>query len=104
MTRARRLVVTICPREPGVVTLPVERGGRAMRLGAVAILKTLRALVDARGLADRVRFREGCAGGCSADGANVSGGVFPLPAPGERPRKHPGGRETQRYSPPPLDR
>ena len=30
MTRARRLVVTICPREPGVVTLPVERGGEVV--------------------------------------------------------------------------
>ncbi len=103
MTRARRLVVTICPREPGVVTLPVERGGRAMRLGAAAILKTLRSLVDARGLADRVRFREGCAGGCSADGPNVSVEIFPVPAPGERPDNVAVGWKTYVYSLASLD-
>src|SRR5439155_7573036 len=84
MTRALRLVVTVCPREPGVVRLPVERGGHAMRLDAAAILKTLQALVDARGLAERVRFCEACAGGCSADGTNVSVEIFPAPLPGER--------------------
>jgi len=103
MTRARRLVVTICPREPGVVTLPVERGGRAMRLGAAAILKTLRSLVDARGLADRVRFREGCAGGCSADGPNVSVEIFPIPPPGERPDNVAIGWKTYVYSLASLD-
>ena len=103
MTRARRLVVTICPREPGVVTLPGERGGRAMRLGAAAILKTLRSLVDARGLADRVRFREGCAGGCSADGPNVSVEIFPVPAPGEPPDNVAVGWKTYVYSLASLD-
>src|SRR3989454_5372169 len=99
MTRARRLVVTVCPRESGVVRLPVERGGHAMRLDADAVLKTLRALVDSRGLAERVRFCEACAGGCSADGPNVSVEIFPAPLPGERPDHVAIGWETYLYSP-----
>jgi hypothetical protein len=103
MTRAeRRLVVTVCPREPGVVVLPVERGGRAARLGAPAILERLRALVAARGLADRVRFREGCAGGCRADGPNVSVEIFPVVPPGERPDHVAIGWKTYVYSLPTL--
>ena len=43
----RRLVITVCPREPGVVVLPVERGGRARRLDAAAIARELRELIDA---------------------------------------------------------
>ena len=81
---ARRLVITVCPREPGVVTLPVSRGGRTMRLNAEAILKSLRELVAERGLDERVRLREGCAGGCSGPGPNVSVEIFPLGRPGER--------------------
>jgi hypothetical protein len=81
---ARRLVITVCPREPGVVTLPVARGGPAVRLSAAAILSHLRELVAARGLAERVRLREGCAGGCSGPGPNVSVEIFPLTRPGER--------------------
>jgi hypothetical protein len=103
MTRARRLVVTVCPREPGVVTLPVERAGRAVRLDAAAIIGCLRALVDARGLADRVRFREGCAGGCSAAGPNVSVEIFPLPPPGERQDNVAVGWKTYVYSLASLD-
>jgi hypothetical protein len=81
---ARRLVITVCPREPGVVTLPIARGGRAVRLSAAAILRYLRELVAERGLAERVRLREGCAGGCSGPGPNVSVEIFPLTRPGER--------------------
>jgi hypothetical protein len=81
---ARRLVITVCPREPGVVTLPIARGGRAIRLSAAAILRHLRELVAERGLAERVRLREGCAGGCSGPGPNVSVEIFPLTRPGER--------------------
>jgi len=102
MTRARRLVVTVCSREPGVVTLPVERGGHAVQLNAAAILKALRALVDARGLADRVRLCEGCAGGCRADGPNVSVEIFPAPLPGERPDHVAIGWKTYVYSLPSL--
>jgi len=28
MSRRRCLVITVCPNEPGVVVLPLERGGR----------------------------------------------------------------------------
>ncbi len=104
MTRAeRRLVVTVCPREPGVVVLAVERGGRAARLDAGAILDGLRALVAARRLEDRVRVREGCAGGCSADGPNVSVEIFPVTPPGERPDHVAIGWKTYVYSLPTLD-
>jgi hypothetical protein len=102
-TRARRLVVTVCPREPGVVTLPVERGGRAVRLDAAAILKALRALVDARRLADRVRLCEGCAGACTADGPNVSVEILSVPLPGERPDNVAVGWKTYVYSLASLD-
>ena len=40
--------------------------GRARRLDAAAIARELTGLIDRRGLADRVRLREGCAGGCTA--------------------------------------
>jgi hypothetical protein len=77
-------VITVCPREPGVVTLPVARGGRAVQLDSEAILRHLRELVVERGLGERVRLREGCAGGCSGPGPNVSVEIFPLGRPGER--------------------
>ena len=80
----RRLVITVCPREPGVVTIPVARGGRAVRLNSEAILRHLRELVVERGLVERVRLREGCAGGCSGPGPNVSVEILPLGRPGER--------------------
>lgn len=80
----RRLVITVCPREPGVVTLPIARGGRPVRLDAQAIRRHLLELVAERGLGARVRLREGCAGGCSGPGPNVSIEVFPLTRPGER--------------------
>jgi hypothetical protein len=98
----RRLVVTVCPREPGVVTLPLERGGRAERMSAAIILARLRALVAARGLGGRIRFREGCAGGCTSAGPNVSVEVFPVTPPGERPDHVAIGWRTYVYSLPAL--
>lgn len=50
----RRLVITVCPREPGTVLLPLEPGGRRHRFDAPAILAALQALVSARGLEERV--------------------------------------------------
>jgi hypothetical protein len=80
----RRIVITVCPRERGVVVLPITRGGRAVRLNAEAILHHFAELVAVRGLGERVRLREGCAGGCSGTGPNVSVEIFPLGQPGER--------------------
>jgi hypothetical protein len=68
----RLLVITACPREPGVVQLPIERGQPGQRLDARGILGALGNLVAARGLGDRVTLREGCAGRCSGPGPNVS--------------------------------
>lgn len=99
----RRLVVTVCPRERGVVVLPVERGARAARMDAVAILGRLRALVAARRLEDRVDVREGCAGGCTQDGPNVSVEIFPPVRPGERPDHVATGWKTYVYSLATLD-
>ena len=50
-----------------------------------------------------MRFREGCAGGCSADGPNVSVEIFPVPAPGERPDNVAVGWKTYVYSLASLD-
>lgn len=99
----RRLVVTVCPREPGVVVLPVERGARARRLDARAILEALERLVDERGLRDRVRVREGCAGGCGAAGPNVDVTIFPVTAPGAKPDHVAVDWKTYVYSLPTLD-
>ena len=98
MRGERRLVVTVCPREPGIVVLPVERGGRAARLDAVAILDRLKALVAARRLEDRVSFREACAGSCAGNGPNVSIEIFPVAPPGERPDHVAIGWKTYVYS------
>jgi hypothetical protein len=80
----RRIVITVCPREHGVVVLPITRGARAVRMNAEAIRRHLAELVAERGLEERVRLREGCAGGCSGAGPNVSVEIFPLGRPGER--------------------
>jgi hypothetical protein len=80
----RRLVITVCPREPGVVVLPVERGGRARRLDAAAIVRDLHELITRRQLADHVSLREGCAGGCYGSGPNLSVTIYPPVRPGER--------------------
>jgi hypothetical protein len=99
----RRLVVTVCPREPGVVTLPIAHGGRAVKLNAAAITHHLQKLVAARGLAERVRVREGCAGGCSGSGPNVSVDILPLTRPGEREDHVAIGWKTYVYSLASLD-
>jgi hypothetical protein len=81
----RRLVISVCPREAGAVVMPVERGHRARRLTADAIFQHLQALVDARGLAQQVRVRDACAGGCSLRGPNVTVTIYPGVRAGERP-------------------
>jgi hypothetical protein len=81
----RRLVISVCPQEPGTVCLPIERGRRAQRLDAAAVARHLEALVARRGLADHVRVRDACAGGCGLRGPNVSVTVYPPLRPGERP-------------------
>lgn len=81
----RRIVISVCPREPGRVHLPVERGQPPRWLDARAIVRALGAVVEARGLGDRVAIREACAGGCHGPGPNVSLTIHPLPRPGERP-------------------
>jgi hypothetical protein len=95
-------VVTVCPREPGIVVLPVLRGGRATRLDATTVFESLRALVATRRLEDCVRLREGCAGGCTQDGPNVSIEIFPPPRAGERPDHVAIGWKTYVYSLPTL--
>src|SRR3989442_10732184 len=74
-----------------------------MPLDAAAVLKARRALVDSRGVAEGVRFCEACAGGCSADGPNVSVEIFPAPLPGERPDHVAIGWKTYVYSLASLD-
>jgi len=81
----RRLVITVCPREPGVVVLPIERGGRAQRLDAAGVLTALERIVARRGLGARVEFRQSCAGGCGADGPNVDVTIYPATAENARP-------------------
>jgi hypothetical protein len=81
----RRIVITVCPLEPGLVTLPLIRGGPRRRLGARAIARHLAALAADRGLADFVQVRNGCAGGCWLKGPNVSVAIYPATSPGERP-------------------
>jgi hypothetical protein len=94
----RRLVITVCPREPGVVMLPVSRGRRAVRLDALAILRHLDALVAAQGLRDVVRVRAGCAGGCAGPGPNVGVTTYPAPHPGARADSVAIGWRTYVYS------
>ena len=99
----RRLVVTVCPREPGVVVLPLERGGRARRLDARGVLDALALLVSRRRLDERVELREGCAGGCGGEGPNVDVTIYPATAPGERPDHVAVGWKTYVYALPTLD-
>lgn len=99
----RRLVVTVCPREAGVVTLPIERGGRPVRMDAGALIRHLATLVARRGLRDRIRIRHGCAGGCAAAGPNLDVAIHARAAPGE-PGDHVSlGRRTYVYTLPTLD-
>ena len=94
----RQLVITVCPREPGVVVLPVERGGRTRRLDAAAIAHDLRELIARRGLEEHVSLREGCAGGCYSNGPNVSVTVYPPTRPDERADGIAVGWKTYVYS------
>jgi hypothetical protein len=94
----KRLIITVCPREPGVVVLPVERGGRARRLDAAAIVRELTGLIVQQGLADHVRLREGCAGGCYGSGPNVSVTIYPMARPGERADEIAVGWKTYVYT------
>jgi hypothetical protein len=94
----RRLVVTVCPRERGTVTLPVEHGARALRLDAAAITRELTSLVARRGLGDRVRVREGCAGGCAGVGPNVDVRIYTMHPAGKRSDEIAVGWKTYVYS------
>lgn len=94
----RRLVITVCPREPGTVPLPLEPGGRRRRVDARSILAALQALVSARGLEERVTLREGCAGGCNGRGPNVSVDIYAEAAPGRRQDHVAVGWKTYVYS------
>src|SRR5215470_3636972 len=102
MTPARRVVITVCPRERGVVVLPLERGARARRFDAAGVLTALQALVTSRGLAERVQVRDGCAGGCWGTGPNVDVRIYAATAPGERPDHVALGWKTYVYSLPTL--
>ncbi len=99
----RRLVITVCPRERGVVVLPVEQGGRTRRLDAPALVRALLDLVAARRLDGRVGVREGCAGGCSRTGPNVDVTIHPVPGPGEKFNNVALGWKTYVYSLASLD-
>lgn len=99
----RRLVITVCPREPGVVALPIDRGGRVRRLDAAAVTQSLRDLVAARRLDRRVCLREGCAGGCGRAGPNVDVRIHPVRRPGEKPAHVAIGWKTYVYSLASLD-
>ena len=81
----RRLVICVCSREPGKVTLPIERGGRVRRLDAAAVARHLEALVARRGLTEAVQVRDACAGGCGMPGPNVTVIVYAPVRPGEKP-------------------
>ena len=83
MSPGRRLVITVCPNEPGLVTLPVRPGERARRLDARSIATLLERLAAERGLETAVHVRRACAGGCSGPGPNVSVTIHPTPRPGE---------------------
>lgn len=99
----RRLVIYVCSREDGAVTLPIERGGRARRLDAAGIAKHLQALVDRRGLCEAVQVRDACAGGCGMRGPNVTVIMYPPSRPGEKVDHVATGRKTYVGSLPALD-
>lgn len=94
----RRLVVTVCLREAGVVRLPVERGSRRVGLDAAAVLHELTGLVARRALTGRVRVREGCAGGCARAGPNVDVRICAAPPAGGRSDEVAVGWKTYVYS------
>jgi hypothetical protein len=100
---ARRLIVTVCPREPGIVVQAVERRGPRRRLDAPAIVRRLQALIVERSLGERVQVREACAGGCTGAGPNVGVTIFRAPAVGEHADQVAIGWKTYVYSLPTLD-
>lgn len=100
---SRRLVITVCPLEAGMVTLPIVRGKPARRLDARAVVGALRDLVTARRLEERVQVREGCAGGCGRNGPNIDVTVYPIAQPGQRPSHVAIGWKTYVYSLASLD-
>lgn len=65
--------------------LPVTAGRPPVPMDAQAIRQHLNELIAARELADRVRVRDACAGGCGGNGPNVSVSIYPAPRPGDRP-------------------
>ena len=77
------LEVTVCPREDGIVRLPVEKGGRQKTMNARALAQELNRLIEARGLMGEVWVRERCAGGCWLAGPNVNVDCFVKARPGE---------------------
>src|SRR5438093_8845150 len=103
MRQRRSLVITVCPNEPGVVVLPLERGGRARRLDARAVAHHLAARAAARGVGDRVTLRSACAGGCTSAGPNVGVTIYPEPRGGESSDHVAIGWKTYVYSLPELD-
>ena len=103
MSPRRRLVITVCPNEPGVVTLPLERGGPARRLDARAVARHLEALAATRGVAEHVSVRAACAGGCTSAGPNVGVTIYPEPGGSERSDHVAIGWKTYVYSLPELD-
>jgi hypothetical protein len=80
------------------VRLALSPGRPVRRFGATAIARELAALARARGLADRVEVREGCAGGCQRPGPNVDVAIFALPQPGGRLDHVAVGRKSYVYS------
>jgi hypothetical protein len=90
----RRLVIYVCSREGGRVTLPIERGRRPRRLDARGIARHLDALVARRGLTETVQVRDACAGGCAMQGPNVTVIAYPPARAGERPDHVAIGRRT----------
>lgn len=102
-TAPLRLVITVCPRERGVVVLPVERGQPARRLDARAVAQALGSLVAKRCLDGRVSLREACAGGCSRPGPNIDVTIYPGVRPGEKPNHVATGWKTYVYSLASLD-
>ena len=99
----RRLVITVCLREGGLVALAVNRGGRRQRLDAGGVARSLRTLVARRLLEGLVSVREGCAGGCSRAGPNVDVAIHAVPQQGSKPDHVAIGRKTYVYSLASLD-
>ena len=94
----RRIVVTVCPREPGVVALALRPGEAARPLDAAALARALLDLAAEREVRECVDLREGCAGGCGRSGPNVSVTIHARPRPGEKPDHVAIGWKTYVYS------